>query len=166
MPTALTVVGLTVLLVGCGSVSPTASRPAISAPAVTAPTPVPGSRGPSQPPASTIPGQTDTAWGRIWDGLPPSFPRYPGSEPTETRTGPVTATLAVPAEQKTVVDWMKTALERGGYSTEAVSKPLEDGSIVIDSVGTTSGCRVEITLLPEQQTTIATILLAAACAFR
>lgn len=117
-------------------------------------------------PAVTPPGMTETSWGRIWDGLPPSFPHYPGVEPTETGEGPASAVLDVPGKATTAADWYAKALKQAGYSTEARSGPLENGSIVIASVGSEPGCRVQTSLVPSGGRTIATILFAAACPYR
>jgi len=171
---ALAGVALVVIGCGIGSGAPTSAAPesnaASTSPAVasssplapptadTTPVPVP-----SVGPAAT-PGQTKTAWGTIWDAVPPGFPRYPGSEPTETGAGPASATLSVPANVSMVATWMQSALERAGYSTEAMSGPFEDGSMVIDSVGPTSAqCRVETKIAPLGGTTVVTVLYGAAC---
>jgi len=108
---------------------------------------------------------TATEWGRIWDALPPSFPVHPGAEPIESTTGPASATLTVPAKVGAAAAWWQPALERAGYSTVAVSGPLEDGSIVIDSTGG-GDCRVQVTITPTGAMTTATILYGAACPFR
>ena len=127
--------------------------------------PVAGSS--SEPsPAVTPPGMTETSWGRIWDGLPPSFPHYPGAEPTETGEGPASAVLDVPGKAATAADWYAKALKQAGYSTEALSGPLENGSMVIVSIGSEPGCRVQTSLVPSGGRTIATVLFAAACPYR
>ena len=109
--------------------------------------------------------QTDTDWGRIWDALPPSFPVYAGSVPTETREqGPVSAEFAVPDGPEAVTTWLQAALEGAGYSTEALSGPLEDGSRVIDSVGD-EGCRVETVIAPMSGTTHVAVRFGADCPF-
>jgi hypothetical protein len=109
-------------------------------------------------------GQTDTEWGRIWDALPAGFPVYPGSIPTETRAGPVSAEFAVPAGPDTITTWLQASLEGAGYSTEALSGPLEDGSRVIESVAD-GGCRVETIVTPLSGTTHVTVRFGAACPF-
>jgi len=113
----------------------------------------------------SAPTQTATEWGRIWDALPPGFPVHPGAEPTESAAGPASATLTVPARVGATAAWWQPALERAGYSTVAVSGPLEDGSIVIDSAGG-GDCRVQVAITPTGATTTATILYGAACPFR
>ena len=130
------------------------------------PTDVPGGSSPTAEPGASQPTTTETAWGRIWDELPPGFPHYPGAEPAETGGGPASATLAVPATVGAAADWYRGALTRAGYDTEALSGPLEDGSVVIDSVGGGDpDCRVQTSLVPRGGQVIATILFAAACPF-
>lgn len=130
------------------------------------PTDVAGGSSPTAEPGGSQPTTTETAWGRIWDELPPGFPHYPGAEPAETGGGPASAALAVPATASAAVDWYRGALTRAGYDTEALSGPLEDGSVVIDSVGRGDpDCRVQTSLVPRGDRVIATILFAAACPF-
>lgn len=144
------------------SSEPTAGAPtsAASVPAGPSLTPVPGTDE-SSPPATV--GQTDTEWGRIWDTIPASFPRYPGSIPTDPGGGPASATLAVPTDPKTAATELQSALEASGYSTEAQSGPFEDGSIIIDSIGEDPACRVETRLAPQGSTTLMTVFYGTAC---
>jgi hypothetical protein len=162
------------LLAACGTSGPTQSAPASSAasaspaasPSEPDLTPVPGdSTAPSPDGPAGLPTQTDTDWGRIWDALPPSFPVFAGSIPTEAIDGPVSGSMAVPAGAQEAADFMQAALETGGYSTEAMSGPFEDGSYVLDSVGETADCRVETRLTPLSGTTQMTVLFAAGCPF-
>jgi hypothetical protein len=175
-PRTGSVATLVVLVVAaCGSTAaPSGSPPAASAasaspaPATAAasatpfvPTPVPGSVGPASP-VPTV-SQTETDWGRIWDAIPAGFPRYPGSVPTETGSGPASAEFAVPTDPKTAATELQSALEAATYSTQAQSGPLEDGSIVIDSIGEDPACRVETRLSPLGGTTLMTVLYGACC---
>jgi hypothetical protein len=124
---------------------------------------------PTQPPptgtaAPPPAGTTETDWGTIHDALPPGFPRYPGSTPTETRGGPASAVFDVPADVSTVTTWLQGALEGAGFSTLSLSGPSEDGSMEIESVGpTTTQCRVRTTVAPLGSSTIVTILYGAVC---
>ena len=110
--------------------------------------------------------QTDTAWGRIWDALPASFPVYPGAIETEEAGAgePVSATFSTAAAPDELAIWMQSQLELATYSTEALSGPLEDGSFVLDSVGD-ANCKVETTLAPAGDLTIITVRYGADCPF-
>lgn len=116
-------------------------------------------------PEPSLPGQSDTDWGRIWDALPASFPEFAGASPAETGEGPASAVLDVgdtdPAE---VAAYYVGALEAAGYNTLARSDPREDGSIEAEWAGDTT-CRVRATITPLGGTTIVTILYGADCPF-
>lgn len=159
-----------VLLAGCVGESPDVSSES-STGASAQPTPAPGltnvpaGRSPGASPGTSVPATTVADWGTIWDELPAGFPHYPGAEPAETGAGPASAELAIPATAPVAADWYRQALKKAGYETEAVSGPLEDGGFVIESVGAETDCRVQISLVPEGDQSIATILVAAACPF-
>ena len=109
-------IGLTA--VGCAAPTTVSPSPPSATPQAT-PTLATGT--PSvepSPSASTLlaPGVTETDWGAIWDALPPGFPRYPGSNPTETGGGAASATLDAPADVATVTNWYQAALELVGFS--------------------------------------------------
>jgi hypothetical protein len=120
---------------------------------------------PDATPQPTVPSQTDTAWGRIWDGLPRGFPEYPGAAPTETGEGPASAILDVgDVEPAEVAGYYVAALELLGYSTLSRSDPREDGSIEVEWAGETT-CRIRMTSTPLGGTTIVDILYGAGCPF-
>lgn len=154
MRLAAVVIALGLAAIGCGSTtqpSPPATSPA--SPAAT--------NAPSAPPPG---GTTETEWGRIHDALPPGFPRYPGSTPTETGAGPASAVFDVPADVMTVTTWLQGALEGAGFSTLSLSGPSEDGSMEIESVGpATTQCRVRTTVASLGGSTIVTVLYGAVC---
>lgn len=145
-----------------GSVSPAASG---SAPTPSSAPSSAESRSPVEASPSAQAGQTDTAWGRIWDSLPTGFPAYQGSTPAEeAATGPASAVLAIRGvEAKTVAGWMQSKLELASYSTEALSGPLEDGSFVLDSTGPEPGCRVQVSIAPLGGLITVTVLYGASC---
>jgi hypothetical protein len=116
-------------------------------------------------PGSAAAGRTTTDWGTIWDALPPSFPAYPGAQPTTTGAGPATAILQVRATTEVAADWYREALEVAGFRIEGVNGPLEDGSIVIDATGD-GACRVQAAIAPLGGVTVATIFVGADCPFR
>src|SRR3954452_23755144 len=150
---------------GCGpgaTTGPSATtgdaRPSPTA-AISTAAPSAASRGPS---AATA--QTDTSWGRIWDGLPRGFPTFPGSTVADDAgvTG-VSATWAVRnGDPKAIADWFQRALEGATYSTEALSGPNEDGSFVLDSVGE-AGCKIETVVAPSGGLMLVTVKYGAAC---
>ena len=111
--------------------------------------------------------QTDTDWGRIWDSLPRGFPRYPGSTAgDEAATGAASAIVLVQtADAKGIVTFFQTALENGGYRTDGLSGPLEDGGYVLDMTGPNMGCQLQVTAAPTGSLTTVTILYGAACPF-
>jgi hypothetical protein len=117
-----------------------------------------------EPPPVT---QTDTAWGRIWDGLPAGFPVYPGAIESEEAGGgePVSATFSVAdAAPDEIATALQSQLELATFSTEALSGPLEDGGFVIDSVGD-AGCRIETTVTPAAEQTRISVRYGAECPF-
>lgn len=120
---------------------------------------------PARTPGATSPGQTDTAWGRIWDAIPSAVPVYPGAHPTETGAGPASAILDArttpPAE---IVAFYQTALARLALSTVSRDGPREDGSYDL-LVGDGASCAVEITAAPLGGSTIITIMYGAGCPF-
>jgi hypothetical protein len=157
------ILAATVFFAGCGP-TPTTSR----APSTTPPgAPSAGTSADSSAPAPSAAGgtQTDTAWGRIWDNVPPGFPRYPGSSVADdTSPEPVSATYAIAggSDPAQIASWMQAALETATFSTEALSGPLEDGSFVLDSVGD-AGCRIRVTIAPLGGLTFVTVRYGAAC---
>lgn len=149
------------ILGACSPTTPTASPS--SAPSSVASV-EPSADASSSPSTAPQAGQTDTDWGRIWDTLPAAFPVYPGATPAEeAETGPVSATFALEGQNaRTVATWMQAELERAAYSTEALTGPLEDGSFVLESIGT-AGCRVEVAVAPLGGLTTVTVRYGAAC---
>lgn len=150
-----------------GSPAPASPSTPASVPAVE-PTPVPTSAfHPTLSPAPTLPSKTKTAWGPIWDALPRGFPGPPAAEPTDTGDPEaVSATLAVPTVAGSTADWYRSAFPRAGYSIESINGPYENGGYVIDAVGVSPACRVQVSLARTGTTTTVTILFGAACPFR
>ena len=155
----------------CGSTvvtpSPSSAGPSLAATPTAglpiAPTPVPTDVGAT--PRPSPPAQSDTDWGRIWDGLPASFPHYPGASPTETGEGPASAILDVGAvDPAEVAAYYTSALEFDGYVTLTGSGPREDGSDEIEWAGEAT-CRIRATITPLGGTTVVTILYRADCPF-
>ena len=162
----LVAVVMAFLVLGCASTAtPTASPPpATATPPAPSPsaTPIPTD---AATPGPTQPGQSDTDWERIWDDLPPGFPSYPAAHPTETGSGPTSATLdagsAKPAE---VVTWYQTTLAAGGFALVSRDGPREDGSyeLIVSGAGS---CDIRITAAPLGGSTIITVMYGAHCPF-
>jgi hypothetical protein len=125
------------------------------------PTEAPASAGPGGSPAA---GQTDTAWGRIWDTVPAGFPRFPGSTPADDASPePASARFAVPGgDPQAIATWFQGAMETATYSTVGLNGPAEDGSFVLDSVGA-GDCRIQTTIAPLGDTTFITVMYGAGC---
>jgi hypothetical protein len=136
--------------------------------------PITSSASPSiatQPPAGSadasapaVISQTDTDWGRIWDGLPQAFPIYPGATPADdAATELVSATFVLSGpDARTVATWMQTELERATFATEALNGPLEDGSFILDSTGG-GDCRIQVAIAPTGGLTRISVRYGAAC---
>jgi hypothetical protein len=148
---------------GTASSAPSASSgtsSATSGPPLASPDETPAT-GSLAPPA----GQTDTDWGLIWDTLPSGFPTVNGATPgEETATGPATADLVVDGvDAKSITAQLETRLKEAGYTTTALSGPLENGGFVLQMNGTTAGCQLQVTAAPTGTLTTVTILYGAAC---
>jgi hypothetical protein len=107
--------------------------------------------------------QTNTAWGRIWDALPRTFPIYPGSSESMDIGEPASAQFVVPTDVATATAWTKSALDAAGLRT-TVSGPLEDGTMTLDSVGP-AGCAAQTKIAREGAVTTLTVLYGATCPF-
>ncbi len=174
----LILVTLIVAIAGCGGARGTAVDEPLGSPIEATP-PTDASAGPPslKPPDASVPApaasetaamtQTDTGWGRIWDGLPAGFPVFPDARVSDEAggDGPVSATFSVPGtDAATIAQWLQAELEVATYSTEALSGPLEDGSFVLDSVGE-GDCRIETTVTPAGDLTLVRVRYGAACPF-
>ena len=142
-----------------GACSPTPS----TAPTSASPPGLPTTSEPTSGPGATLPAQTDTAWGRIWDALPKWFPVPDGASPTETGEGPFTAELALPAGStpKAAADFFRDEL-MVLLGTLNVDGPLEDGSYVLSMPGR---CQAEVRIVPLGDLVVARILYGAGCPF-
>lgn len=152
-----------VLLAACGSSVSTASPSPSTRALVSAPPSTVASGSVSSSPVSAA-GQTDTAWGRIWDTLPTGFPPIAGATPGDAANGPASASVVVQGNAaKSIATNMRAALEAAGFRTQGLSGPLEDGSYVLDSVGTPTGCLVQVTAAPIGGVTTVMIMYGALC---
>ena len=149
------------MLAACGS--GTSGSAAATGPSGDPAVSVPAEPSDSVPSGSGAITQTDTPWGRIWDGVPAGFPRFPASTPaTDASAAPSSARFAVQGrDPEEIAAWLQSALETARFSTD-VSGPLEDGSITIDMVGD-GQCRGQTTINPLGDMTFITVLYGASC---
>lgn len=170
---ALVLAALALALAACGSSDPTPrpsptataapTTPSTETPTAPAPTEVPGGKGWTPLPS---PGTFETAWGKAWDALPTGFPVPPDARPAEPgdpADGPVSGAFVVGMAPDEVVTVMQANLAAAGYSTETLSGPFEDRSVVIDSVGRSPECRVQTRVRGLSGVTMMTVLFGAAC---
>ena len=170
---ALLAPALAVLLTACAATSssgaPDATTsspgPVTSAASSTAPSPPsPSTEASSAPSEAAQITQTDTSWGRLWDDLPSGFPVPPEATIADDATAePVSGAFAIPGgDPAQIATWMQAALETATYSTEALSGPLEDGSMVLDSTGE-GDCRIQTVVAPAGGLTLLLVRYGAAC---
>jgi hypothetical protein len=157
-------VGLALAVAACGGSTTPAPASSTQAPTPPAPTDVPGGGDRTAAPSPGL--LPNEAWGAAWDALPPGFPVPAGAkqaDPGDPADGPASGAFVVDGTTDDVAAQMQRRLDAAGYSTEALSGPLEDGSLVIDSVGPDPACRVQTRVRPLGGTTMITVLFGAAC---
>lgn len=113
----------------------------------------------------SLPSQTDTEWGRIWDAVPSSFPVVTGAVPaTDAGDGATSALLALVAPDAMVIAaFYRDALEAMGMVV-STDGPLEDGSVTVS--GTDGyGCAVQVAVKPAGSTNLISVLYGAGCPF-
>jgi ABC-type transport system substrate-binding protein len=155
---------LAILLAGCGPA--TSTQAPVGSPGRSAGlSPVPG-RLPTPVVGATIgpPTTTDTEFGRIFDALPPSFPKLLGQEPAETGAGPTSGSFAANMSVGDARKIMEVSLIAQGWTVE-VGSPLEDGTIVLEATSTKVGCKTEVRFTPRSGTVIMSVLYGASCPF-
>jgi hypothetical protein len=140
-----------------GTPRPPSSRAAST---VTSPSPAPGSTA-----RTSLPPQTDTEWGRIWDAVPSTFPVISGAEPaTDTGDGAVSELLALQAPDPMVIAaFYRDALQGMGMIV-SLDGPLEDGSVTVSGTSG-SGCAVQVGVRPAGSTNLISVLYGAGCPF-
>ena len=157
-------VGLALAVSACGGSATPVPPSSTQATAQPAPTDVPGgSDHTAAPSPGLLPNQ---AWGAAWDALPPGFPVPAGArraDPGDPADGPVSGAFVIDGAPDDVAAAIQNGLTAAGYSTEAVSGPLEDGSLVMDSAGPDPACRVQTRVRPLGGTTMITVLFGASC---
>lgn len=114
--------------------------------------------------APSLPTQTDTGWGRIWDAVPDSFPSPSGAEPaTDAGQGPSSAQLVVAGAASDVADDYVGALHASGWTVNK-DGPLEDGSVVVNATNA-GGCKAQVTVHSIGDASLIAILYGASCPF-
>jgi len=116
-------------------------------------------------PAPSLPSQTDTAWGRIWDAVPSTFPVIQGAVPaTDTGEGAASALLALQAPDAMVIAaFYRDALQAMGM-TVSMDGPLEDGSVTVSGADG-NNCAVQVSVKPAGSTNLISVLYGAGCPF-
>jgi len=141
--------------------APTPGVPSDQPPAGSSSSPAPSETPPPPPP------QSDTAWGRIWDGVPYWFPVPIDADEADPQQGPVSGAWAVPSAKLSapaLAGYYRKAFDDLGW-TASVDGPLEDGSFTVSS-STASGCNTLTTILPRGDESLITVLFGAGCPFR
>lgn len=148
---------------------------ACSAPATQAPSAIPtggpttdASAAPeSVEPTPQLPSQSETAWFRIWDAIPDSFPEPVDAAVADPGSGPVSAAWTVPVTAVSAPElagFYRDAIDELGWAP-IVDGPLEDGSYTVYS-SSGYGCETLTTILPRGDESLVTVLFGAGCPFR
>jgi hypothetical protein len=153
---------LVAVLALAGCIAPGGSGPGSSSSVVTS-TPTSTLTGSTAPPS--LPTQTDTEWGRIWDAVPSTFPVIRGAVPaTDTGDGAVSALLALQAPEPMVIAaFYRDALQGMGMSV-SVDGPLEDGGVTVSGMDR-GACAVQVGVRPAGSTNLISVLYGAGCPF-
>lgn len=114
--------------------------------------------------APSLPTKTDTAWGRIWDAVPDSFPMPNGAVPaTDTGQGPSSGQLVVAGDTGGIADSYVSGLRSSGWTVNR-DGPLEDGSYVVKAQNG-EACDAQVSVLSIGDASLVTILYGAGCPF-
>lgn len=115
----------------------------------------------------SLPGQSESEWGPIWDAVPASYPVPEGAVPADADQGPVSAAYTVAsdvAEARAIAEFYRDALEEDGFGGSLMDGPLEDSSFTVWS-SNGYGCDSLVTVLPRGEESLITVLFAALCRF-
>ncbi|HEY2887888.1 MAG TPA: hypothetical protein VGJ17_04685 [Candidatus Limnocylindrales bacterium] len=156
---------LVILLVACGSTATASRSPEPSPSGRSISTPGPG--GPASPSVVAsirLPTTTSTAFGKIFDALPPSFPKLPGEEPAGTGAGPTSGSFAASLSVSDARKTIEAALIAQGWNV-VVGSPLEDGTVVLEATRAKPACRTEVRFTPTSGTVTMAVLYGASCPF-
>ena len=115
----------------------------------------------------TPPGQSNSAFGLIWNSVPDSFPVPIDAAEADPLQGPVSGAWSVPVADvnaPALAGFYRDALDELGWAV-AVDGPLEDGSYTVASMNG-QGCETLTTILPRGDASLITTLFGAGCPFR
>jgi hypothetical protein len=121
----------------------------------------------SAPPApvTTPVSTTQTPWGRIVDAVPAAFPVFPGATVADPPPdGAVSGAWVSKASVSEVATWYHDALLAARFAKVDVGSALEDGSRVIDVQGDLPECKAQVTVKPQKDFTMISVLVGAGCA--
>ncbi|HEX2626830.1 MAG TPA: hypothetical protein VHL56_07985 [Candidatus Limnocylindrales bacterium] len=175
--TSLLILGLLGLVpIACSSpATPTATPAATQAPGASGapasngpgPTPVPAiTPAPTIDVVPTSPGQSQTSWGLIWNGVPDWFPVPIDAATADPDHGPVSGAWSVPTADVAPIalaGLYRDALVENGWLAN-VDGPLEDGSYTIASIAA-GNCQTLTTITPRGADSLVTVLYGASCIF-
>jgi hypothetical protein len=114
-----------------------------------------------------VPGQSDSAWGRIWNAVPDSFPVPIDAAEADPAHGPVSGAWTVPVADVSAPDlvrFYRDAIDELGWAP-IIDGPLEDGSYTVYTTDA-YGCETLTTILPRGDESLVTVLFGAGCPFR
>ena len=127
--------------------------------------PAPHSSSAASAPGATPVGTTQTPWGRILDAVPAAFPVFPAATVADAPPdGPVSGAWVSKASVSEVATWYRDALLAAGFPKVDVGSALEDGSRVVDVQGDLPACKAQVTVKPQGDSTLISVLFGAGCA--
>ena len=153
-----------ILLVACGTTATVSQSARPIATARSNPTTVAGAASPAAAATIKLPTTTNTEFGKIFDALPPSFPKLPGERPADTGAGPTSGSFAANMSVTDARKIIEVSLIAQGW-TVAVGSPLEDGTVVLEATGAKPACKTEVRLTPASVTVTMSVLYGASCPF-
>jgi hypothetical protein len=146
------------------SAAPTVASAAARTAEPGASTPASGSTATSAPDATPV-STTQTPWGRILDTVPATFPVFPDATVADTPPGgAVSGAWVSKASVSEVATWYRDALRAASFAKVDVGSPLEDGSRVVDVQGDLPECKAQVTVKPQGDATMISVLFGAGCA--
>jgi hypothetical protein len=115
----------------------------------------------------SLPRQSESEWGPIWDAVPASYPIPDGAVPADADHGPVSGAYTVAkdvATPRAIGEFYRDAIEEDGFGGTGLDGPVEDGSFTVWS-SNGYGCETRVTILPRGDESLITVLYGALCPF-